>query len=111
MPARADAYIVLCTCPARDVAEELARAAVEQRLAACVNIIPGVASIYAWQGAIERAEEVLLLAKTRAASYAALEAMWRSRHPYELAEVIAVPIATGSEPYLQWISDATTRCS
>ena len=108
MSASPAAYIVLCTCPDRDSAERLARDAVTQKLAACVNIVAGLSSIYTWQGAIEQADEVLLLAKTTAAAWPELERAWRNQHPYELPEIIAVPVATGSEAYLRWISDAVT---
>ena len=103
------ALVVLCTCPDRVTAERLARAAVSAGLAACVNILPGLTSIYRWQGAIECAEEVLLLAKTTLAVYPQLEALWRAQHPYELPEVLAVPVTIGSEPYVQWLSDALAR--
>ena len=87
----------------------LAREAVAQKLAACVNIIPGLTSIFEWDGAIETETEVLLLAKTSHEAYGALENLWKSQHPYELPEVIAVSIETGSEAYLQWIKQALTR--
>ena len=106
MSASPAAYIVLCTCPDRDSAERLARDAVTQKLAACVNIVAGLTSIYSWKGAIEKADEVLLLAKTTPGAWQALELAWRSQHPYELPEIIAVPVATGSEAYLRWISEA-----
>jgi periplasmic divalent cation tolerance protein len=109
MTAHPNVLVVLCTCPDRGVAETLAHAAVEQGLAACVNIVPGVTSIYTWQGAVERADEVLLLAKIAGPSYAALETLWRSRHPYELPEVIALPITTGSADYLQWLREPGAR--
>jgi periplasmic divalent cation tolerance protein len=100
--------IVMCTCPDQQTAEMLAREAVTQQLAACVNIIGGVTSVFAWQGAVENEQEYLLLAKTSRDAYAGLEALWISRHPYELPEVIAVPIETGSDAYLRWIEQAVT---
>ena len=99
--------VVFCTCPSRDVALELARAAVEARAAACVNVVPGLTSVYHWQGAIQEDAEVLLVAKTTPARYPELEALLRARHPYELPEVIAVPVALGSPDYLQWLADTT----
>jgi periplasmic divalent cation tolerance protein len=98
--------IVLCTCPDRTTADVLAAAAVDGRVAACVNIVEGVTSLYLWRGAREQASEVLLIAKTTSGAYAALERLWRARHPYELPEIVAVPIATGSAPYLAWIDAA-----
>ena len=103
------ALIVLCTCPDQATAEQLAAAAVTADLAACVNIVPGLLSVFKWQGVLERAAEVLLIAKTTSAAYPALEQLWRTQHPYELPEVIAVPITAGSEAYLQWINAALTR--
>jgi periplasmic divalent cation tolerance protein len=99
-----DALLVFCTCPDRETAERLARTAVAARLAACVNLLPGVLSIYHWAGALESAEEILLIAKTSAAAYPGLEASWRADHPYELPEIIAVPVCSGLPAYLQWIA-------
>jgi periplasmic divalent cation tolerance protein len=81
---------------------------VEARLAACVSIVPGVNSVYLWRGAVESAAEHLLLVKTRADRYDALEAAIRARHPYELPEVLAVPVRGGLEAYLGWIDASTT---
>jgi periplasmic divalent cation tolerance protein len=96
--------LVLCTCPDRAAADALAEALVAERLAACVNILPGLTSVYAWEGQIERAEELLLLIKSAAASFPALEAAIKSRHPYSVPEIIAVPLAHGSADYLQWMN-------
>ena len=103
-----DTLMVWCSCPDRDVARELARLAVEQRLAACVNVIESVTSVYRWEGAIEEATEVLLLAKTRSDAFSKLCNCWTEAHPYELPEVVAVPITSGSEPYLQWIQQTVS---
>ena len=100
------ALLCFCTCPSREVAETLASAVVEARLAACVNILPGVISVYRWQDAVETAEEVMLWAKTSRRHFPALAERLRAGHPYELPEIIAVSINTGSEPYLQWINDS-----
>lgn len=110
MTATPTAIVVLCTVPDRETATRLAEAAVAQRLAACVTMLPGAESVYLWEGALERAREIQLVAKTTTAAYAALEQLWRSEHPYELPEVIAVPIASGLEAYLQWISHAVSPC-
>lgn len=102
-----DCLLVLCTCPGDTVAAEIATALIEQHLAACVNRLPGVKSWYRWQGHIEKDEEVLLLIKTTRGRFAELEAMVRRLHPYDLPEVIALPISIGAEAYLQWLRDST----
>ncbi|HYE34151.1 divalent-cation tolerance protein CutA [Methylocaldum sp.] len=96
--------LVLCTCPDAETAEKLATALVAERLATCAGIVPGLTSIYPWEGKIETAQEHLLLIKTETASFEALEASIREKHPYELPEIIAVPILHGSTAYLEWIS-------
>ncbi|KAL8213613.1 UNVERIFIED_CONTAM: hypothetical protein K2H54_067423 [Gekko kuhli] len=93
------------TCPSEQVAKEIARAVVERRLAACVNVVPRITSIYEWKGKIEEDAEVLLMIKTRSSRIPALAEFVRSVHPYEVAEVIAVPIQQGNPPYLQWVKD------
>lgn len=105
-PTVQQALLVTISCPA-EVAGTLATALVEQRLAACVSLLPGVRSVYRWQGQIEQAAETLLLAKTSADRYPALEAEVRRRHPYELPEILAVNVAGGLPAYLQWILDST----
>jgi len=90
-------------------AQKLARTLVEQRLAACVNMLPAVQSIYRWNGAVEEAAEVTLLIKTTAARYAALEQAIQALHPYELPEVIAVPVSAGLPAYLGWIAQETRK--
>jgi periplasmic divalent cation tolerance protein len=90
-------------------ARRIARELVEQRLAACVNMLPGVQSVYRWQGAIEEEGEITLLIKTTASRYAELEAAIRSLHPYQLPEVIAVPVANGLPAYLEWIRQETKK--
>lgn len=95
--------LVLCTCPDRPIALDLADTLVEAGLAACVTLHAPVTSIYRWQGQIERAEECLLLIKTSTARYQDLENMIRTRHPYELPEIIAVPIEQGFTDYLLWV--------
>ncbi|KAM8793813.1 protein CutA [Eudromia elegans] len=94
------------TCPSEKVAKELARALVEKRLAACVNVVPQVTSIYEWKGKVEEDNEVLLMIKTRSSRIPALAEFVRSVHPYEVAEVIAVPVTQGNPPYLRWVQDA-----
>ncbi len=100
--------LVLCTCPDETSAERIATALVEERLAACVNRVPGIASTYRWQGKVCRDHEQLLLIKTTHDGFDALRTRILALHPYELPEVIAVDIAAGHAPYLDWI-EASTR--
>jgi periplasmic divalent cation tolerance protein len=95
---------VFSTCPDDATANRLARMLVERRLAACVNLLPGITSCYRWQGAVETASEVLLLAKTATDRYGEVEQAIRQAHPYELPEIVMVPIDHGLPPYLQWIA-------
>ena len=99
--------LVQCTAPDESVAQVLARGAVEQRLAACVNIVPGLRSIYRWKNAIEEDSELLLLIKTTRSKLARLQAWLVQEHPYENPEVIAVDITHGSNAYLEWIGEST----
>lgn len=101
------ALIVLTSLPSREIATGLAQALVERRLAACVNMLAECTSVYRWQGAIETAQEVPLLIKTRAALYAAVEAAIREFHPYELPEIVAVTVQRGLPRYLEWIAAET----
>lgn len=98
--------VVMVNCGSRREAERLARAVVEKRLAACVNIASGqVKSIYRWKGKIESATEIALVIKTTRARFLALEKEIRRLHSYETPEIIALPIVAGSANYLQWIAD------
>jgi periplasmic divalent cation tolerance protein len=101
------AVLVFCTCPDEATAERIASALVEEHLAACVNRIPGIASTYRWQGKVCRDNEQLLVIKTTRERFDALRARIIELHPYELPEVIAVDIALGSAPYLDWIARET----
>jgi periplasmic divalent cation tolerance protein len=103
-----DTLLVLTNLPDADAARALADHLVGERLAACVNILAPCRSVYRWQGTVEDAAEVPLLIKTTAARYAALEAAIRQRHPYELPEIVAVPIAHGLPGYLAWVATETT---
>jgi periplasmic divalent cation tolerance protein len=104
-----DALVILCTCPDDTVAARIARALVEARLAACVNRLPLTASTYRWQGEVVEQPEVLLLVKTTAARYEALAARLRELHPYEVPEIVAVPVERGLPAYLGWLA-AETSC-
>jgi periplasmic divalent cation tolerance protein len=96
--------VVLTNLPSRDAALTLARALVEQRLAACVNVMPECTSVYRWKGAIESAAETPVLIKTPASRYAALEQAVRRLHPYELPEIVALPVDAGLPDYLAWVA-------
>jgi periplasmic divalent cation tolerance protein len=95
--------IILCTCPDKDSAETLAHLLVNQHLSACVNILPGISSIYWWQGQSNSAQEFLLLIKAHKDHYQAIESCIKAHHPYELPEIIAVSIDNGLPEYLHWI--------
>lgn len=97
-----DAIVVFITAPNKDEAARLAEMLVTTRLAGCVQILPGVESVYRWQGQVERQEEVLLIAKTVRARFEELEREVRALHSYETPEIVAVP-AFGSVPYLEWL--------
>ena len=102
-----DCLLVLTTCPDAESARAIARALVGERLAACVNRIDGIASTYRWQGEVREDSECLLLVKTSAAAYERLAARLGTLHPYELPEIVALPVARGSAGYLRWIAEAT----
>ena len=106
-----DALLVLNTLPDRPQALALAGKLVERRLAACVNVLAECTSVYRWQGRIETAAEVPVLIKTTTARYAELEQAIRELHPYELPEIVAVPIRGGLPGYLQWVADETRSVS
>ena len=101
------AILVLCTCPDEAAADRIAGALVEERLAACVNRLAGVVSTYRWEGEVRRGNESLLLIKTTVERFAALRERIVALHPYELPEVIAVDVAWGLPPYLDWIAAET----
>ncbi|KAF1723154.1 divalent-cation tolerance protein CutA [Pseudoxanthomonas wuyuanensis] len=101
--------LVFCTCPDAASAERIADALVEERLAACVNLLPGVAAIYRWQGRVERASEVLLLIKTSGARLEKLIRRIPELHPYELPEVLAVEAGAGLPAYLDWVASQTAE--
>lgn len=96
--------IVLNTCPNRASAEQLARELINQNIAACVNMIPEVRSFYRWQGKVESSQEVLLLIKSDKTHYHSIQKLILEQHPYELPEIIAVPIDHGFGDYFNWIN-------
>ncbi len=100
--------IVYITVPSQEVGLKIADTLLQNRLVACVNIIPEITSIYHWQGSIEQDEELLLIAKTRATLFDALSASIKNIHPYDVPEIIATPIITGSKEYLAWIDAETS---
>ena len=100
--------VVLITCPP-DKAEKIARTILERRLAASVNMITDVSSSYWWRNSINSSKETLLLAKTRIDAFGELEMMVRKMHPYEVPQIILLPIATGNRNYLDWIDKETRK--
>jgi len=95
--------IVYCTCPPGEKALDIAETLVREHLAACVNVLAGITSFFHWEDKLQTAAEFLLLAKTTRARYPELESRLRELHPYELPEIVAVPMAYGLPDYLQWI--------
>jgi periplasmic divalent cation tolerance protein len=104
-----DVVVVLVTAASAAEAARIGRAVVEERLAACANVVGPIRSIYRWQGAVEEADEHLLLVKARAADVAALDARVRALHGYEVPEVVALPVVGGSAAYLAWVAASTGR--
>jgi periplasmic divalent cation tolerance protein len=102
-----DARLVFCTCPDTPTAQSLARHLVERKLAACVNLLPPMQSVYRWQGRVEQAEEVQLLVKTCADRLDALTAAITHLHPYEVPEILALTPSAGLPAYLDWIRAQT----
>jgi periplasmic divalent cation tolerance protein len=98
--------VVLSTVGSAEDAERIARALVDRGLAACVNIVPGVISVFRWKGRVEAAAERLLVIKTRAQCFEALCQALVALHPYELPEVVAVPLEGGHAPYLAWLDES-----
>ena len=99
-----DAIVVLCACPNQEEAGRLARRLVERRLAACVTVVSAATSYYWWQGAIESAEECLLLIKTVRGQFELLRREIESAHSYQVPEVLALPVVAGSPNYLGWLA-------
>ena len=102
-----DALVVLVTAPSPDQAAEIARALVEERLAACGNVVPAIRSIYRWEGKVHEDAEALLVLKTTRGRFEALRDRVLALHPYDVPEVIALPVEAGSAGYLDWIASET----
>jgi periplasmic divalent cation tolerance protein len=102
-----EVLVVFTTLPDDAAARDLARALVESRTAACVNVLSSCRSVYRWQGAVESADEIPVIIKTTRGRYPDLERELRSRHPYELPELVAVPAVAGLSGYLDWVREAT----
>jgi periplasmic divalent cation tolerance protein len=100
--------LLLSTFPDRDAAITAVRTLVEKRLVACGNIVPGVESIYRWQGSVETSAEVMVIFKTTADSAEAAQARLRELHPYEVPEILQLPVDAGWAPYLDWVRDSTS---
>jgi len=102
-------FIALTTCPNNDIATQLAQAVVEKQLAACVNIVPGIQSVYQWQGKIENDSEFLLMMKTNRDKIESLQTYILEQHPYEITEFITLNIESGSAAYLDWINSSLSN--
>lgn len=107
MPMPAPVYLIYCTFPNADKAAEVGRTLVDEKLVACVNIVPGLRSIYRWQGQVYDEAEVLTISKTTVERYSALERRLVELHPYDCPEVIAVRVQDGYEQYLTWVDENT----
>ena len=102
-----DAIVILITVASREEAERIARRLVEDRLAACVNIVPQVRSLFIWQGKFSQEDEILLVVKSRRARFRELATAVKQLHSYSVPEIIALPILLGSSDYLRWVAEST----
>ena len=107
MPEHCDIRVVLVTAPGEEEGMKIARALVQEKLVACVNLVNGIRSVYAWKGEICDDPEILLIIKTTDNRFSALKERVRELHPYEVPEVIALPVVAGWEPYLEWVRKET----
>jgi periplasmic divalent cation tolerance protein len=98
--------VVFTTCANKEEAQKISRALVEKRLAACVNILPQVESLFWWEGKVDSAQEFLLVIKSRAERFGKICALVKSLHSYEVPEIISLPVSEGHQPYLQWIDES-----
>lgn len=99
-------YLVLSTAPSRKTGEKLARQMVHKKLAACVSVLPGAVSYFRWKGKIDKSKEVLLLAKTSRVLFSSLCRFLKKNHPYEVPEMLALPVEKGWPDYLRWMEEA-----
>ena len=104
-----EAVVVFVTSPSVEAGQTMARALVAERLAACVNVVPGVRSVFFWEGRVQEEVEALLVIKTRREGYAAVERRVLELHPYSVPEVLALPVDTGSAAYLAWVGETVRR--
>ncbi len=102
-----DTVVVLVTTPSTEKAAEIARALVEEKLAACGNVVPAIRSIYRWEGKVQEDQEALLVLKAPRERFQELRDRVVALHPYQVPEVVALPIEMGHEPYLAWIAQST----
>ena len=102
-------YIALTTCPNTEVANRIAQGAVKQQLAACVNIVPNIQSVYQWQGKVETDDELLLVMKTNQSTLPALESFVLQQHPYDTPEFICINIESGAQAYLDWLASSLKK--
>lgn len=102
-----DKILIFSTASSLEEAEAIARQLLTRKIAACVNILPGVRSVYRWKGEVEEATEVQLIIKTRRELFAQIQTAIKAAHSYEVPEIIALPVVAGSEPYLEWIDHET----
>ena len=98
-----DAIVILCTCPDEETASRLASGLVEKELVACVNILPGIRSIYRWQGTVQDEPETMMVIKSTRDSFTQLKSWLRENHPYEVPEILALPVGTGLSEYMNWV--------
>ncbi|ALG68186.1 divalent-cation tolerance protein CutA [Beggiatoa leptomitoformis] len=103
--------VLLNTCPSLDIAQTIAKTLVEEHLVACVSILPALQSVYLWEGTVQQEMEVLLMMKTRRLLYAQIEQVLQALHPYEIPELIMIPVVAGLPSYLQWINEVTQPLS
>ena len=101
--------LIITNCPNEEIANNVALAVIEAKLAVCVNILPRVQSVYCWQGSVESATEIPLFIKSIAANYAALENLIRQHHPYDVPEIVALPVTHGLPAYLNWVAAETLQ--
>jgi periplasmic divalent cation tolerance protein len=104
-----EALVVYITAPSEEEAAKIAKALVKERLAACVNIIKDIRSIYSWQGKIEDERELLMIVKTRTELFSSLKIRVKELHPYSVPEIIVLPVVDGSEEYLAWLRETTKQ--